>query len=398
MRQRTEAIAAMAALAILATLAAALGHSRQAATDTTADPSTFLAGPGGSRGLLEALQHLGIGVRRFRDRSVKLPELGERSGRVIAVLDPSVPISEPEVLALVRASASNDLLVAGQHAELLMKCFGYGVKRHVFDSVRAGGASPRAPLVAAELIATKAGVFTDSSRSFDVGNATCRVPAYRDVTTLLASPKGPVVIRLVRADNGRSIILAGDAVLFENRALRDTDAGPLVLGLFVGHDDQVVFDEYHHGFGPSGSLAAATIRWSFSSPWGWAVWQLVAVGLLALLFGAVRFGPARTGIIRHRRSQLEHVRALATALAAARGHDEAVAAMIRGLRRRLVPAPLRTRGDWRRWLRQLGEHATSPEERHAVTDLESFTTPGQSPDDVRRAANAVEDLWNTLRH
>lgn len=398
MRQRTEAIAAIAALAILATLAAAMGHSRQAATDATADPSTFLSGPGGSRGLLEALQHLGVGVRRFRDRSVKLPEPGGASRRLIAVLDPSVPISSPDLMALVHASASNDLLVAGKHAEALMRCFGYRVERHPFDSVRAGGAGPTAPLVAAELVATGANRFTDSSRSVDAASTTCNVPAYREVTTQLASSKGPVVIHLVRADNGRSIILAADAVLFENRALRDTDAGPFVLGLIVGHDDQLVFDEYHHGFGPSGSLAAATIRWSFSSPWGWAVWQLAAVGLLALVFGAVRFGPARAGITRTRRSQLEHVRALATALAAARGHDEAVAAMVRGLRRRLVPAPLRTGGDWRQWLRKLGERAASPEERQAVTALESYTSPGQSPDDVRQAACAVEDLWKTLRH
>ena len=398
MRQRTEAIAAIAVLAVVATLAAATGHARQTATDTTADPSTFLAGPGGSRGLLEALQRLGIGVRRFRDRTVKLPELGERAGRMIAVLDPSVPISAPELAVLTRTSASNDLLAAGKRAEALMKCFGYRVNRHPFDSVRVHGSASTAPMVAAELVATGVKFVTDSTRRFDVVGTSCRVPAYREVTTLLASPKGPVVIRLVRADNARTIILAADAVLFENRAMRDTDAGPFVLGLFAGHADQVVFDEYHHGFGPSGSLAAATIRWSFASPWGWAVWQLAAVGLLALLFGAVRFGPPRAGIIRHRRSQLEHVRALATALAAARGHDEAVAAMVRGLRRRLVPAPLRTRGDWRQWLRRLGERATSPDERRAIAALESFTSPGQSADDVRGAANAVEDLWKTLRH
>ncbi len=56
-----------------------------------------------------------------------------------------------------------------------------------------------------------------------------------------------------------------------------------------------------------------------------------SVGVIALLFGAVRFGPPRPAIPRKRRSPLEHVRALATALAAAHGHDVAVATIIRGL-------------------------------------------------------------------
>ena len=125
----------------------------------------------------------------------------------------------------------------------------------------------------------------------------------------------------------------------------------------AGKYDQVLFEEYHHGFGAAGSLAGAVLAWSKSSPWGWLVWQGAIVGLVALLFGAVRFGLARPAIARTRRSPLEHVRALATALAAARGHDVAIAAIVRGLRRRLLPPALRSRGDWRLWLKQAHEGA-----------------------------------------
>src|SRR6185436_13746413 len=133
-------------------------------------------------------------------------------------------------------------------------------------------------------------------------------------------------------------------------------------------------------------------------PWGWLVWQAAIVGVVALLFGAVRFGRARAVIGRSRRSPLEHVRALATALAAAKGHDVAIAAIVRGLRRRLLPPALRTRGDWRQWLAQLGRSTRSEQGRAALVTLETLTRPGQPSIAVLRAANAVEDLWEDQRH
>jgi len=226
------------------------------------------------------------------------------------------------------------------------------------------------------------------------------VPPFRSVDTLLASPqRRPVALLLQRADLDRRVILLADAELLRNRALRGSAAGPFALRLFRGRYQRVVFEEYHHGFGAQGSLAGAALAWSRRSPWGWAAWQLGVVGLLALLFAAVRFGPARPGIPRTRRSALEHVRALATALAAARGHDEAIGAIVRGLRRRLIPAALRGRapGDWRAWLAGLDRPAASPRVSASLAVLRELTRPGQPSSSVHRAANAVEDLWQDLR-
>jgi hypothetical protein len=214
---------------------------------------------------------------------------------------------------------------------------------------------------------------------------------------LLRSTKGELAaVRLLLAD-GSQVFLFGDVAVLRNRNLRRTTAGSLVLGLLAGHYDQVIFEEYHHGFGPSGSLAGAALDWSRGSPWGWAVWQLALVGVIALLFGAVRFGPIRRVITRTRRSSLEHVRALATALSAAGGHDEAIGALIRGLRRRLAPAGARTGGDWRPWLEGLERAAGSPRAREAIAQLRGFTQPGQPARHVRLAAHAVEDLWQELK-
>jgi hypothetical protein len=102
-------------------------------------------------------------------------------------------------------------------------------------------------------------------------------------------------------------------------------------------------------------------------------------------------------IQRRRRSPLEHVRALATALAAAKGHDVAIGAVVQGLRRRLMPAGQRGRSDWRAWVERLSQNVRSRRALDAAATLKSLTRPGQPPEGVLRAANAVEDVWEELR-
>jgi hypothetical protein len=283
-----------------------------------------------------------------------------------------------------------------------MRCYGYRLDWRFLDSLDvrpsgefAGGAWPR---VAGVLAANRDSVVTDSSRISDAEVRSCAVPMVARVDTLLVATTGRVVaLRLVRGDGGGDVILLADATLARNRALRETAAGPFVLGLFAGRFQRVIFEEAHQGFGEGGSLAAATLAWSWRSPLGWGMWQLAMVGVLALLAGAVRFGPPRRVLPRQRRSPLEHVRALATALAAARGHDVAIAAIVEGLRRRLLPSGQRGRGDWRAWLAHLAEHVETPRARDAARTLTTLTRPGQSPEGVLRAANAVEDVWEELR-
>jgi hypothetical protein len=401
MRPRTEALIALGLLVVLAAIGALLGRSSGAAPDADRRTSTFLAGPEGARGLLEASRRLAIDVRRFRERPVNLAKLADRERRqALLILDPTFGFSAPEIGAVLEFARDADLVLAGEGAEGLMRCFGYQPERR-FDSLRVAspGRVPGAgdPFVSRILVRTGIRDVVDSSRVEDVGTVSCRVPEVRDRETLLLTSREDIAAVRLTLENDREVFLFGDVAPFQNRNLRRTSAGPFVLGLLAGRYGGVIFEEYHHGFGPSGSLAGAAFHWSTTSPWGWAAWQLAVVGLLALLIGAVRFGPVRRVLTRKRRSPLEHVRALATALSAAGGHDEAIGAMVKGLRRRLAPTGVPSGGDWRAWLRRLDLSTASPRARAALTNLVSFTQPGQPARSVPSAAHAVEDLWQELK-
>ncbi|HEX3928752.1 MAG TPA: hypothetical protein VHW65_12225 [Gemmatimonadales bacterium] len=402
MRPRTEAAVAVALLAALVAVAAVLGNAHNTEPSADRRTSTFIAGPGGSRALLDGAQRLGIAVRRFRERSLELshlPPTGDRD--LLAIIDPTIELSPPDLSAIIRFRRA-DLLLVGAGASTLMRCFGYEVSDTPFDSARAvprgSPATAHTPWVHATLKPTRLHAFVDTSRTLDLAAFSCAVPAYRAIDTLLVTTSGKLVAIAVHpAHQEHSAILVADGDLFRNQQLRTTDAGPFALGLMAGHYDRVIFEEYHHGFGASGSLIDATLEWTEHSPWGWFAWQLAAVGALALLFGAVRFGPAVPPITPVRRSPLEHVRALATALSAAHGQDEAIAAIVRGLRRRLQPPGLRSRGDWRAWVAQLGQRARTPAQENTVATLARLTQPGQPAASVLQAANTVEDLWQQLR-
>jgi hypothetical protein len=399
---------ALGVLALLALLAQQAGRRSRPADEVDRRLSTLLTGPDGARGLADALERLGLEVRRWRQRPQFLSRDPGSTGReAFVVLDPAYALSVPSMQALLGSDDSTlrrmDLVLAGEAVDPLMGCFGYMIRSVWPDSLRVAPPDQApgldAPWVHAHLARRGERVYADSSRMEDIGPFRCLVPPFRVRERLLVTETGlPVALRLVPDDReGREILLVADAELFRNRALRTTDAGPFMVGLFHGRYARATFDEYHQGFGPSGSMAGAVLAWSRRHPLGWAAWQLAVVGLLALGFGAARFGPIRRIIERRRRSPLEHVRALASALAAAKGHDAAIAALVRGLRRRLLPAGQRAPGDSTAWLAGATATIRTARGRDALATLRQLTRPGQSADSVRRAALAVEDLWEDLR-
>ena len=407
MRPRTEFGLAIGLFAAVVALAAAVGASRRGTPPDDVRASSFIAGPNGARALADGLRRLDVQVRSSRQL---FPDLDNdstgRGRRLLAIISPVLEISGAEqekLLAQLAGPRGADLLLVGVASSDLMRCFGFRVDTRPPESVRVrpvagqehGGEWPR---LGALLSRSTTRVVIDSSRIADVGITSCVVPPIGRIDTLLTSETGrAIALRLWRDDLDQRIVLIADATLARNRALRESPAGPLLLGLIAESYQRVVFDEMHQGFAVGGSLLDALLEWSERSPWGWAGWQLIVVGLLALAAGTIRFGPIRVAIPRKRRSPLEHVRALATALAASRGHDVAIGAIVRGLYRRLHPGNRQPRRDWRAWVDYLTQQLRSPRAQDAARTLQSLTRPGQPSEGVLRAANAVEDVWEELR-
>lgn len=409
MRPRTEVALAVGVVAALITVASATGRRARAGDDQDRRATTFSAGREGARALHATLERGGLEVVRWRGRPRVLASVLDGTPSTFVLLAPTRPLPSSEladILALSARTDGADLVIAGRTTERLVRCFGYRIVSTVLDSVRVSPPGERgmanAPWAHDHLRPTGAETSADSSRLGRLEQFACRVPPLARVDTLLASADGtPVVMRLQRADSDRRVLLVADADLLRNRSLRAYAHAPLLLDAVAGRSSRVVFDEYHHGFGARGSMLGVVLAWSRSSPFGWMAWQLTVVALLALAAAGVRFGPVRRAIPRTRRSSREHVRALATALAAARGHEVAIGAIVRGLRRRLAPAgrgtPPPGRDDWRPWLDSLARHAPTPGARASAEALRRAVDFPDTDRAVLDAANAVEDLWTTAR-
>ncbi len=400
MRPRTELSLAAGLLLVLGVVVVAVGGRRTRPASNDSPRSTYLTGPGGASAFAEAVSRLGVEVERFRRpmATLTVPD-SSRGGVVVAVLGPSVPLSAVEARHLLELPV--DLLLAGSNSGSAIRCLGYQVSVRQWTDPAATRApadaeSLPAPRVWAVLLPHSARRIVDSA-GYDGRKVPCDVPEPTRVDTLLQTVREQLVaVRLTYPDN-RVVTIVADDRLFRNRTLRNTSAGELALGLVSPRYRRVVVDEFHHGYQAAGSLGGAALGWSTRSPWGWVVWQLVAVGVVALLASGVRFGPVRSAIERRRRSPMEHVRALATALAAARGHDVAVRLMIQGLRRRLSRTGRPTPANLDTWLEGLGSSVRTARGKEAHDSLTAMTRRPPDADSVLVAANAVETLWEELK-
>ncbi len=413
MRPRTEVALALAAFIVLALIALEAGSRRRGVVDEDPRTSSYLTGPRGLRGMAEVVERMGGTVHHWRGRAQELERLG-RPGALLVVADPIANLQPPDVFTMFEwTAAGGDLLLGGEGTERAMRCLGFTTRVRVLDSARVITPAGRP----GGWVHTVLRGISDSERSIrraplamGAGEASCPEVTVTEIDTLLSADDGaPVAIRVtpvttvvvaVPGTVGR-VVLLSDMALLSNRGLREAAVPEYVLGELLSRGRVVVFDEYHQGFGTEGSLPSATLAWSRTSPWGWLVWQGAIVGFLAFVAGAVRFGPVRAGIRRERRSPLEHVQALATALAAAKGHDVAIASLVRGLRRRLHSRTGPDRGatarePWPQWAGRLQQSARTPELRERAGALMHFASTGQPNSAVQDAAHAVEDVWEAL--
>lgn len=401
MRPRTEVLVALGVFVLALLLAFGAGRQQGSALSTDFRSTSTSSGPNGTKALAEVIDRAGGTVTRLRTRLTQL-DSATLDGALLAVINPPQGFSDNELDAILTANErGGNVLLAGPQTTSLMRCLGLTFNYAILDSSRVMGPSGRprhgvlTTLVADTNAVTRRNMLGESYQ--------CPGVAIASIDTLLRTEREQnVMLRLHVEDTDAVFLLVSDAGLLGTTALRSEELPEFIVQAILATSTRVLFDEYHH-LGGQGSMMRATIAWTRGSPWGWAIWQVTIVGLLAFLAGAYRFGPVRQAIARQRRSPLEHVRALATALAASNGHDVAIGALVRGLQRRLAASGAEARrgarvarGEWAAFVQRLAQRSPDPKARERAAHLAAFARPGQPDTAVREAANAVEDVWDAL--
>lgn len=380
--------------------------------------SSNLAGPAGMKGLADALQRLGVPVERRRrsffgiasdstsiDRSALLT-IAALAPQRLGLSHPSsggssrfpTAVERRELMRYLRRGGA--LVLAGRTG--LEGCLGIDV---------AWRRQPMALVLPADIDSVPPARYLlerhtpDSAAAGDGlsegGSRPCTAPRVTAARILLRTTAGFTVARRLEFDGGGRVIIIADSRYLSNEFLRNTDAGALLVPLFLAErPSRVIFDEYHQGFGRGGSLYAAAFGWMLRSPGGWVILQLAFAGLLALAVAAIRFGPVRRLKAGRRRSPLEHLDALAVGLERAAARDAAVELILSGLRRRLGRVGYRPRvsvGADRSWLDGLVLAARSSAAHTAVDRLGNLARQHGGDEHVLDVATAVEDVWQALR-
>ncbi|HEY2807019.1 MAG TPA: DUF4350 domain-containing protein [Gemmatimonadales bacterium] len=401
MRRRPEILVVGLVAVVLAT-AAILGIlNAPEGLSSDSRLSTRLTTPGGASAIRAALSHYGVNVTERRRSWYDLGRFrASDSAVMLAVLRPAKPLAVQESRALRDwVSGGGSLLLAG--TTNVTGCFGYAVTTTMTKErvLRAGALVDSIPddvLPPPRARLTHFHHLADDTTNSPLSRL-CEPRTASAVEVLWLRNKDTIALRL-RYRSGGSVLIIADGDLLSNQDLRRTGAGPRVVGwLLQDHLRALVVDEFHQGYGNTSSLSGAALAWAGRDPGGWLAIQLVAAALLALLIAAIRFGPAVPSIVRRRRSPLEHLDALAAGLERGRAAGTAIRLLVGGLKRRLAVTPAKSGEAADRWLDELALRIQTENGREAIKRLHQQLDKSATGADVVRAANALEDVWETLK-
>ena len=239
---------------VTALVVAAVAGLRREAGELDTRLSTDVSGPSGAKGLALSLERLGLRVERWREPLYGIDSVlaGAGSRDRLALLDVTVLPSAPERRALGRyVSRGGDLFVVGHSG--MEECL--GIELHSIGRPWESGESTVAPAGIGELPLVHWTVTIDSDSSSAVGDSArtddrsapdCGLVRTDSEVLLQTRDSVPVLVRLRYVGGGLVTVLA-DNELLSNRALKETDAGALLIPLLLaGRPEVLVVDEYHH--------------------------------------------------------------------------------------------------------------------------------------------------------
>jgi len=379
---------------VVVTIVAAIAGSRGLPRELT-DPrrSIHLWGPNGLSGLAEGLDRLGIPVVSWERPITRVPLDQATDGAWLGLLDIGATLNDLDISrALDWLERGGGVLIGG--ASPVAECLGYQRsfgRRSEMEDKRL----PATPMAWKPISRVERRM--NELRPFE---RRCQGRGWRPESAFaLRNAREDTVVALVRLAGGGRALLLADVGFLSNEALRETEAGEVMLPLFLSQrPSRLIVDEYDQGFGARPSIYGTAWSWLVRTPAGWAMLHLALAGVVWLGVSAVRFGPALEAVERRRRSALEHVDALGTGLERANAARTAIGLVAGGLRRRLGRAGTRRHaGVTDDWIASLVLSARSEEARSAVQRLRRIIDRGDNQEEVLAAANAVEDVWEALR-
>lgn len=357
--------------------------------------SSYVAHPGGSRGLYDALSRLGFRVSRSTG-----PMRDELDARVVyLVLAPQIEPTAVEVhrlLDAVRAGAG--LLVLPSADSRLADSLGMRRVPVVPLPPREPGQQtvPDTPVTFGRSLVSWV------LRPLDGPNDSVRAlvtPRGGRSFLSLRTRYGSEPVILGYPFGGGRIVAVANADLLTNRVLREGLPAVRVVRLieWLQGDDPartIVFDEYHHGYGTHASAMRVARRALLHTPAGRVAMQLAAAAIILLMAVAGRPVRPRPRTRIERRSPLEHVTALARAYREVGAIDRATRLLVRGLRRR--HGGLRSDLDDVAYLRGLADRdsALAPDVDRLIDELEGRPA-ARSRENVAAAILHIERVIST---
>lgn len=258
-------------------------------------PTTYSAGYGGYRALYLWLEMLDLPVKRWEKSLAQLPP----KASVLLMAEPEIGPDRDELGFLEGWVRRGGTLV------LVMRPPGIFLNHFGVEIDKVGGPEDKAP---------EGGNMTGQPGPYTQGvhdvysQSLGRFATTRPETVVhLRDNRGGLVAALNKG-KGRVIAVA-DPGLFSNARLREGHHALLALNLLLTHHGggDILFDEYHHGYGRATSVMGYFVRSRALQP-------LLQGGILLLFLWASagrRFGSARPTVVREERSSMEYVTAMA---------------------------------------------------------------------------------------
>jgi len=258
-------------------------------------PTTYSAGSGGYKALYLWLKKLGFPAKRWEKSLAQLPP----EAAVLLMSKPEIGPDRGEFKAL------DGWIHRGGTLVLVIRPPGMFLNHFGFEVDKTGSLRDKTPET--ENLTCQPGPYTQDIRDV-YSQAHGRFASTRpEVVVHLRDGRGGLVAALKKGE-GRVIAVA-DPDLFSNMRLREGHHALLALNLLLTHHGggDILFDEYHHGYGRATSVMGYFVRSSALQP-------LLQGGLLLLfLWAAVgrRFGTPRPTVEQEELSSMEYVTAMA---------------------------------------------------------------------------------------